>query len=116
MIVKNDENVVAMFDVQLPKNTLIATPEIQDKLNELHKLEGQIELIKNRQEELIKIVKSFMGDKEELRNREGNREVTYKLYEGKFGLDLDKLKKSYPDVYVACMTKKAKDIRRFCLK
>lgn len=115
MIVKENEHMFAMFDVQLHKDSLVANSEIHETIEELRRIKRQLEILKNAESILSERVKEFMGDKEELLDTDGAMAVTYKIYEGAERLDAEAVKRLYPDVYQKCMAK-AKDFRRFCLK
>lgn len=115
MIVKENEQMVAMFDVRLHKDILVANSEIHETIEELKRIKRQMEILKNAESILSERVKEFMGDNEELIDTDGAMAVTYKVYEGREMLDAEAVKKQFPDVYKKCLSK-AKDFRRFCLK
>lgn len=115
MIVKDKENIVAMFDVALDPDHAFATPEVDEALEELHRIKRQIKLLEESEALLVGKIKEFMGEKESLVGKDGTVIATYKSYEGTEKLHIDTLKCIFPDIYKECLAKT--DVyRRFLLK
>ena len=115
MFIKDKENIVAMFDVSLDPEHAFATPEVDEALEELHRIKRQIKLLEESEALLASKIKEFMGDKEALVGQDGTVMATYKSYEGTEKLHIDTLKCIFPDIYKECLAK-SEAYRRFLLK
>lgn len=115
MLVKQNENVVAMFDVEINENCAIATEEINEALEDLRAIKRQIKLLEASQEALAIKIKQFMDSKEDLIDGSGTIAATYKTYEGAEKLHMETLKCVFPEIYKECLAK-SDSFRRFLLK
>lgn len=115
MLVKEKNNMVAMFDVALDPEHAFATPELNEALEELHRIKRQIKLLEESEVQLAAKIKEFMGEKESLVGQDGTVVATYKSYEGAEKVHIDTLKCIFPDIYKECLAK-TESYRRFLLK
>lgn len=115
MLIKENDKLVAMFDVEVKDNCAVATDEINEAIEDLRRIKRQIKLLESSQEELASKIKKFMDAKEDLVDSSGTVAATYKTYEGMEKLHIDTLKCIFPDVYKECLAK-SDSFRRFLLK
>lgn len=115
MIVDENGVNVAMFDVKIPGNILIADQEDQAMLEELQGISDMIKILEKNKERIQQHFKNKMGDTEELYNDSGRVAATLTTVSGREVVNTSMLKSLFPEASKAC-TYKSADFKRFCLK
>lgn len=115
MLVRNDNNVVAMFDVKVDQNAAVASQECQEAIEELKIIKRQIKLLKESAAAMRKVIESEIGNKDKIVGNEGTVIATYKFQEGRAEIDRSLLEEFYPEAYKDCIVK-GKGYRTLLLK
>lgn len=115
MLIVDKDNVVAMFDVKLGSDCLVASDEIQRAVEELRVMKKQISMLERASEQLKEKVKEYLGDKDELVGKDGDIIITYFEAKGADRIDDKHLKAKYPEIYKECLIE-GKPSKRFLVK
>jgi len=105
MFVKDNDKIVAMFDVKMDPEFAFATMESSEAVEELRRIKRQIKLLKDLEEKFCNIIKKEMGEKETLVGEDGTIIATYKFNQGRADIDKKLLQEFYPDAYKDCLVK-----------
>lgn len=116
MIVKDNNKLIAMFDVELNKDAVtIANNEALEYIEKLKTIKNHLRVLEEQEKTLSDKIKALIGDRESLIDDNGSTLATYKVYEGGMKLHIDTLKEIFPHVYKDCLSK-AEDYRRLVIK
>ena len=115
MLVKDDKRVVAMFDTNIDPDFAFATLECSHAVEELKRIKRQIKMLEANAALMSEIIKKELSDKDTLVGEDGTIIATYKMNDGRLGVDEKLLEEFYPEAYKDCLVR-GKGYRSLLLK
>jgi len=112
---KTASEVISLNGFKAEKESIEASSEIEDCLNDLEKLNLAIESLLSKRENMLDKIKVFMGNKDTLVDKTGKISATWKESKPSVRFDAERFKKEKPDEYIN-YTKTCNGSRRFILK
>jgi putative phage-type endonuclease len=109
------DEVKLLLQGKISPEAVTASADISFMLEELRLVRADIDLLKDKEEELVNKICVYMGDKQTLLNTDNTVAVTWKQRPGTITFDSKKFKKDNPDLYQKYQ-KQGKEVRSFLLK
>ncbi len=88
----------------IESKTIIASSELNEAVENLRALRKQMKILEVKEKHLKEQICAFMGENDELVDRDGLVAVTWAVVKDSTRLDSDTVKLIYPEVYYGCLT------------
>ncbi len=99
----------------IESKVVIASNEMNDAVEQLRALRKQQKILEVKEKELKDQICKYMGENEELIDKDGLVAITWATIKDSQRLDSDTIKLMYPEIYNDCLTI-VSGVRRFVVK
>ncbi len=101
--------------MSIKSKTIVASKKLNDAIEQLRDTRKQMKILEVQEKKLKELICEYMGDADELIDKDGLIAVTWSVVKDSSRLDSETVKLMYPDVYYGCLAK-IPGGRRFVIK